>query len=440
MSVEPVEPRRRHPHALYYLSLVEFFERLAFGAVLPLFVLYLHEHRGHPEGFAIALSSGFLSASYLASVPGGYLADRVLGPMHAARLGLGLAAVGLSGLVIDKPTALWLALIALLLGQGLFKPAVTTLVGNLYLKGDHQREAGFAIFYAAVNLGALVGPLMAECIRIRWGWTTIFAGAEVALLPALILIMIANPGRAPSSADETPTAAQALQQPELVRTQAVYLICSVSVAFWFAFQQTSTTLTFFAERHTAEGFTILHWSFHARPGHFVALHAALVIGLTPLVLRFLGYLRLKQVAPSTPMKLIWGFLFTAAAFAHVAWASLKGEDTQRISLLWLGATYLLLALGELMLSPMGLSLVTELAPRPLAGRFTGLWFASVAIGHGLAGPLGLLWGRWPPHRYFALIALLLLGTAGVLIVRLRTLEIALSDATHADAPSQPPAT
>lgn len=437
MSGQPTVTGPRHPTALYRLSLIEFFERLAFAAVMPLFVLYLHEQRGYPEDLAMALSSGFLGASYLASLPGGYMADRVLGPIWAARLGLVLLAIGSLGMAVDKPAMLWPALTALLGGQGLFKPGITTLLSNLYPSGDRRREAGFAIFYVAVNLGALAGPLMAEWMRVRWGWGMIFVSAGVALLPALILTATSHTDQRPAIACNPSTVDPASQQQEQGRSHAVYLLCGVSLAFWIAFQQTATTLMFFAERHTVESFTILRWSFPTRPGHFAAFHAALVIGLTPLLIALLGHLRVRRLEPSTPLKLILGFLFTATAFGLIAGAGLSGGDEDRVSPLWLGGCYLLLALGELLLSPIGLSLVTELAPRRLLGRFTGIWFASVALGHGVAGPLGFLWGRWPHHRYFALMALLVLSAAGVLIGRRRSLERVLSRKNAAVEPLQP---
>src|SRR5262249_10540317 len=152
-----------------------------FGAVLPLFALYLHDHLGHSEAFAIALSSGFLAGSYLASVPGGIIADRFLGATGALLLGVLLSAVGFIGLATDRPGTFWPALVALLLGQGLVKPNITTLIGRLYAENDPRREGGFSLFYVSINVGALAGPLLAEWARGRWGWPSIFVCAAGAL-------------------------------------------------------------------------------------------------------------------------------------------------------------------------------------------------------------------------------------------------------------------
>lgn len=425
MSARSALPLRRHPAALYGLCLVELFERLAFSAVLPLLTLYLHEHLGRSEAFAIALPSGFLAASYLASVPGGLLADRFLGMAGAVLVGAVLSAAGFLGLFVDRRAAFWPSLCALLLGQGLFKPGISTLVGHLYSASDSRRESGFFLFYIAINVGALVGPLLSEWARARWGWPSIFACAAGAMGPALGLLVFM---RAPRS-DEKPQDGSALAAApvldERARVQALVLICAVAVVFWLAFQQTSTTLALFAARQTVLDLTVLRFQARLHPGHFAALHAGLVIGFTPLLLGVARRLRTRHAEPSTPQKMVWGFVCIAAAFALVAGASLRGGGTGRVSPLWLGGCYVVLSLGELLLSPCGLSLVAELAPPRWSGRLMGLWFASVAVGHGLAVGLGLLWSRGPHHRYFASIAALALLAAAVLRQRLPALEVVI---------------
>jgi len=316
------------------------------------------------------------------------------------------------------------------------KPSMSTLVGSLYHAHDPRREAGFSIFYVAINLGALSGPLVSEWARAGWGWRSIFVCAATAMLPALLLLIAAR-GALGRRADHAPrTLGAASNKDDRSRFHALFLISGVAVIFWLAFQQTGASLAFFAQAHTVRRVGFLRWSLPLRPGHFAALHAGLVIVFTPLELWAFGRLRQRRAEPSAALKMIWGFLFTAAAFAIVAGASLCGGDTGRVSPLWLLSFYAFLSLGELLLSPMGLSLVTELAPPRFSGCFTGLWFVAIAIGHGLAAALGPFWRDWPHHRYFALMALLLLGAAGVILVRLQVLELLLSRTKHADEPRQ----
>ena len=151
------------------------------------------------------------------------------------------------------------------------------------------------------------------------------------------------------------------------------------------------------------------------PGHFAALHGLMVIGMLPMFLRL--HRRRQARTQSTVLPLLWGYVATAAAFALMAAASLRGGDTSRVSSAWLIGCYLLLSIAEILLAPLGMSLVTRLAPRDKAARAVGLWFASSAVGNGLAALLALGWDRWPHHRYFAVLALLSLAAAAALVRR-----------------------
>jgi len=158
-----------------------------------------------------------------------------------------------------------------------------------------------------------------------------------------------------------------------------------------------------------------------------------VLLLLPLSLGSASHGTGQGVGASLPAKLVWGYVVTAGAFALLSTACLRGGDLNRVSPLWLSGCYLLLSIAEVRLAPLGLALVTELAPPQIASRVHGLFFATVALGSGLAGALGLLWGRWPNHRYFALLALLSLGAAVLLLARLRALNAVLRRAAWSSA-------
>lgn len=410
---------RRHPPGLYSLCLVELFERLASYATLPLFTLYLNERHGHAPASAIALASGFVAASYLASLPGGLVADRI-GACAAMRLGALLLFGGFVGLAGGWPALLWPSLFALLAGSGLFKPSISALVGKLYPAGDERREAGFAIFYVAVNLGALGGPLLAEWSRARWGWPAIFVCAASAMAAALWASLF-TVGPTQQAADEN-FIASASHSDERPRIKALYLLCGAGVASCVVFQQTGTSLAFFAEQDTR---LRLGSSLVLRPGHFAALHAAFVILFTPLLHRTFAWLRARRVELSISRKIIGGFLFLGAAFLLVSAADLT-NTAQRKSPLWLANCYGLLSLGELLLSPMSLAFLSRIAPPRLAGRCHGLWYAAVAVGYGLAAAVGPLWTHWPHHRYFAAIAVISFISAAWLLLCRSTLEASIS--------------
>ncbi|MBL9008562.1 MAG: hypothetical protein JNJ46_30150, partial [Myxococcales bacterium] len=176
-----------------------------------------------------------------------------------------------------------------------------------------------------------------------------------------------------------------------------------------------SSLAVFATTNTQQHITLFSRSMHLGPGHFAALHGWMVIVMLPVFLHLHG--RRHEHRASTASLLIWGYVATAAAFALMTTASLLGGDAARVSSAWLIGCYLLLSIAEILLAPLGMSLVTRLAPGDKAARAVGLWFASSAVGNGLAALLALGWDRWPHHRYFAVLALLSLAAAAALMRR-----------------------
>lgn len=417
---------RRHPSALYLLCAAQCCERVAAGAMLSLFALYLTEHRHFIDSVAILIVGGFLAGSYLASWPSGWLADRWLGALNTARLGAVLLCCGYAALWTDASGLLWPALGLAVLGQGLFRSAIATLVGQLYAHDESHREAGFGLVYVSVNLGYLAGPLCAELARARSGWPAIFGLAAGALVVSLgLLIGAALHARGASNAERT-APPPLPNHVERGRIEALLLLCGVAVVFWMALLQTGTSLTLFAENHTERRWSLLGLAGEAAPGHFATLHGGLVLVFTPLLLRLLARLRAWKISPSTLGQFVWGLLVTAGAFVLMSLASLRGGDNGRAHITWLLGCYLLLSLAEVLFSALGMSFVTKIAPPRFASRMAGIWYASIAIGQLLAGALGLLWQRWAHHQYFALIALLCLSAAAVLRAALRRLDLAIS--------------
>jgi len=207
--------------------------------------------------------------------------------------------------------------------------------------------------------------------------------------------------------------------------RAVWLVCGIAVVFWLTAQQAGSSLTLFAEAHTQRYLTFGAWIIPIGPGHFASLHSLLVLLLLPPFIYASRCMRRRGAELSIPVRMICGYIGTAGAFVVMGAACLRGGDTGRVHIGWLAGCYLLLSVAEVQLAPLGLALVTQLAPPGKMSCAVGLWFASVALGNGLTGALGLLWGRWPIHRYFALLALLSIDAALALWTRLRGLEALL---------------
>ncbi|MFO0575644.1 MAG: peptide MFS transporter [Polyangia bacterium] len=426
---------RHHPRALYLLALVQLWERFACFATLPLLVLYLQQVHGLSPDMAMLLFGTLQALSYLNGLPGGLLADRWLGRRLATFLGTLLLMLGYGALALDRPQLLGPALLLLIAGHGFFKPALHALVGSLYGDGDSRRDSGFLLLHCVFNAGAAVAPLVAEWARARWGWAAVFQVAALGMLASTACFAASavalRPAR-PAAVLPDARGSASSEAPERVR--ACRQICALGVVYWIAAAQATTSLTLFAEQHTVLHVSLLGRALYVAPGHFMSLHSLLVLALAPPLGWLLSGLCRRGAALSATCKMAWGFVATGVAFSVMTLAGLQGGDTARVGLGWLGGCYVFLTLGELLLAPMGLALVTRLAPQQKTSRLVALWFAATAAGNKLAGIVGLMWTRWPHHRYFGGLAVLSL-TAAVILTRLGAFEVLLAGSRREEHPA-----
>lgn len=422
---------RRRLFSLALLCAVQALERFAFLAMLPLFVLYAQDQHAIPAPTALLVLSVFLALSYLGGWPGGWLNDRKIGARWSTLAGVVLLAGGYGVLTLNRAIPLWPALGLMVLGHSLFKPGLLVLIGRVAGGDDQARERAFLWHYLAVNLGHAAGALFGEWAHAHYGWTALFGGATLA--SALSVLGIgAGMARLRSVASTVQsTAAQASSASAAQGMRAVWLLCIVGVVFWLTAQQASSSLTLFAATSTMQTLAFAGHEFRIGPGHFASLHGLLVLAMLPAFLALHRSRRAQGI--STTNKMIWGYVVSAAAFALMAAAGLHGGDLGRVSGAWLVGCYVLLSLAEILLAPLGMSLILRLAPKEKSAQAVGLWFAGCAIGNGLAGALGLFWDRWPHHRYFALLAVLSLGAAAVLRPRRRQLDWLTTFSTSAAA-------
>ena len=411
--------------ALVLLCVGQGCERFAFSAMLPLFVLYLHGRHGLSEPTALLILGVCNGLSYVSGLPGGMLADRVLGSMISIIVGAALLTAGYGALAVDRAVLLWPGCGLMIVGHGLFRPAMATLLGSLVSATDPRRERAFLWQYLAINIAFVVGPLCAGYVASGQRWRSLFllatsamAVGTLVLVPAASLFGALTPHRERFPLERP----QAEASDTAMRWHAVWVLCVLAGVFWLTALQSGGSLALFAETYTVRGLAVLGRSIAIGPTQFASLHGLMVLALLPLFMLAAAWLRLRSADPSTPIKMVWGYVFTAAAFALLAAACLHGGDAARVSSGWLVGCYVLLSVAELLLGPFGLSLVTQIAPPNRTGQALGLWFATAALGNVAAGGLGLLWGRWPNHRYFALLAVVSLGAAAALFGWLRRLE------------------
>ena len=407
---------RRWPKPLILLCAVQSCERFAFLAMLPMFVLYAHERLAMSAPTALMVLAIFQALSYLGGLPGGWLADRRLGVRGSTILGALLLTAAYAALAFGRAWLFWPGLALMVAGHSLFRPGLHVLIAQATDSDEWARERGFLWHYLAANLGYASGALFGEWARAAHGWAWLYSGAAAASLLGAGLLALPMLGSGQAYTHGPPRAVV----PSHGNMGAVWMICSVAVVFWLTAQQAGSSLTVFAVMNTAQQIKLLWHTMQIGPGHFAALHGLMVIAMLPVFLHL--HARKSASTGSTMNPLLWGYVATAAAFALMAAASLRGGDVGRVSGAWLLGCYLLLSLAEILLAPLGVSLVTRLAPQHKATQAVGLWFAGSAVGNGLAALLGLCWDHWPHHRYFALLAVLSLTAAAGLLSRRRHLD------------------
>jgi len=400
-----IAARASHPPGLYVLFFTEMWERYSFYSMMAILSLYMNEALHFDIAHVGRVYGLYTAGVYFLPLVGGLLADRLLGFNRAIIIGGVLMMFGHIALGIELMPFFYSGLGLLACGSGLLKPNVSTIVGNLYRSRPELRDQGFNIFYVGINLGAFVSPLTVSWLRTNYGWSVAFMSAAVAMLFSLVTFIGFNRhvAEAATKVDKTSTEARIIGPAE-ARSRVITLLAvfTISTAFWLAFYQIFYTFTFWARDNTAT--TIA-------PERFQVFEPLGVIVLSPVLVAVWMWLQRRNAEPSTPVKMLLGVVLCAGAFGMLGYAGTIGGDTGRVSPLWLIAANIIIALGEIALSPMGLSLVNSIAPPRSRGLLMGGWFASLALGGYLSGYIGAYWDRMPHSRFFAMVAVILAGTA-----------------------------
>ncbi len=419
-------PAHRHPPGLYVLFFTELWERYSFYSMMAILTLYMDEVLHFDAARIGRVYGGYIGGVYLLPLVGGLLADRVLGFYRAVLVGGALMLLGHLVLAVESLPFFYTALVLLAAGSGLLKPNVSTIVGNLYHDRPELRDAGFNLFYMGINLGALISPISVAWLRAHYGWSMAFGSAALAMALSLACF-IGGRRYLGHAADRVQPEApdQAALSPDEARLRVTTLLAMFAIVavFWLAFYQNGFTLTFWARDNTVTPFA---------PETFQSVEPLGVIVFSGAFVGLWAWLGRRGLEPSTPVKILFGILLVATAFGVMAMAGLAGGDAGRVSMTWLVGAYLLMALGEVCLSPMGLSLVNRVAPPRSRGLMMGAWFVGLSAGGYFSGVLGAYWDTMPHSRFFLLVVGVLLGAAGLLALLRPRLNRVLRQAERAD--------
>ncbi|MCL2888417.1 MAG: peptide MFS transporter [Elusimicrobia bacterium] len=381
------------PRALHFISGVQMFERFNYYGMLFLLMLFLTSPVIGLNVRKAGLFFGtFTSIVYITPVLGGFLADKFLGKQRSIILGGVLSMLGQFTLasygLINNYAALTLGLALIILGTGFFKANISSITGDIYEENDNRRDSGFTIFYMYLNIGAFFAPLvcsyLGEKIAFRYGFMAAGAGMFLGLMWFLLgrKKFLGNTGLKPSMEEHKNKEGknEPLTKAEKDRIIVILILTFFSVFFWAFYEQSGSSLTLFAERATDR--IIFGWEMPV--GWLQAVPSLFVVILAPVFAWF--WIKLGDKDPSTPAKFVWSlFLLGAGYIVIAAGAFIFQKSGVPVSPLWLITLYFMLTLGELCISPVGLSMTTKLTPAKYASLFMGVWLASDVLGNFFGG-------------------------------------------------------
>jgi POT family proton-dependent oligopeptide transporter len=417
---------------LYVLFAAEMWERFSFYTMVSMFALYL---RDPVEGFAwtaaqaSTLYANYMMFVYVSPLVGGWIADRKLGYRRAVIVGGFFFMAGHLLLSVRSLAFVYGALTCLVIGNGFFKPNVSTMVGNLYPDGSRLKDRAYNLFYMGINIGAFLAPVVATIVQAQFGFHPAFAVAAVGMVFSVTILWRFkhylesdnNAGARRASAQVLHTAIDAVA--EWKRIGALVVVFAVVVVFWMVFHQNGTTITYWADENT-------DWNVRGIIAN--AINPAWVIILTPPLIAFWKWLDARGLEPGTPIKMVIGMAMTSLAFLVLFFAAKSGEATVtgadiyafKVSPAWLLGAYGVLTLGELMLSPMGLSLVSKVAPRRFRGVMMGGWFVATGLGNKLT-QIAVFWTEWKHSTFWLVLSAAAAVMAVVLLVLSKPLRKAM---------------
>jgi proton-dependent oligopeptide transporter, POT family len=426
-----------HPRGLSTLFFTEMWERFSYYGMRAFLILYMTAPAasgglGFSDVNAASIYGTYTGSAWGASILGGLVADRFLGQYRSVLVGGIVIALGHFALAFKALPFFYSGLALIVIGTGLLKPNVSTLVGSLYASGDARRDAGFSIFYMGINLGAFTGPLIAGWLAQRVDWHLGFASAGVGMtlglvqyvwgrrrLQGAVTRLAAQSSMRSREAGATPSVrASGFSAAEWKRIGAIVIFFLVATLFWGAYEQAGSTLNLFADRYTR----LELFGFAFPSSWFQSVQPIFVILLAPVFAWM--WVRLGSREPSVATKFAFGLLFMGLAFLVLvpAGAAAQSGEGIRVSPWWLIAAYGISELGELCLSPVGLSAVTTLSPARIVGVMMGVWFLSNALGNKLAGWAAGFFGTMPLDMLFGIVAAVLLVATVVMFVLVKPIR------------------
>ncbi len=388
-----------HPVGLFILFFTEMWERFSYYGMRAILVLYLVQTTtdanpglGWSNGEALALYGWYTMLVYVASIPGGWIADKFIGQKKSVLYGGILLVAGHSILAVEQLWAFYTGLGLIVAGVGMLKPNISTMVGGLYRQGDIRRDKGFTIFYIGINVGAFLSSLIVGYVGEVHGWHYGFGLAGIGMALGLLQYLVGQKylkhvgnflGTSENQVDK-----DAMKKPltkiEKDRVIVLFISFLLVIVFWGAFEQAGGLMNIYAKEKTNR--MLMGWEIPA--SWFQSLNAMFIIFLGTSVAAYWAKKKLKGKVATSLYKMIIGLIIMGTGFFFMSAASSQFESQGSSAMYWLVLAYLFHTVGELCISPVALSYITKLAPLKYGSLMMGIYFAMTGFGNKLAGLLG----------------------------------------------------
>ncbi len=421
----PSDASHSHPRGLYLLFTTEMWERMSFYGMRNLLTLYITHKTiegglGWSDETSLSIYGTYTALVYLTPLLGGFLADRYIGQRRSVLIGGALMMIGHFLMAVPGTAAFFSALAFLIAGNGFFKPNISTMVGGLYQPGDPRRDGAFTIFYMGINVGAWLASAvcgtLGEKVGYDWGFASAGVGMALGLVAYLALAprLLGEIGMKPSQAPRRDGAEEErvpLTPEEKDRIKVILILALFVVFFWAAFEQAGGLMNLYTDRKVERH--VFGWEVPTT--WFQSVNPAFIVLFGPVFAAMWTRLGERGKDPSIPVKMGLGLLLVSLGFVLMLGASKQSDAVGKAALLWVVGAYLIHTMGELCLSPVGLSMVTKLAPKRYASLLMGAWFLSNAIANKAAGVIGSYAKKLGEFKLFGVIVAFT-AVAGLMLI------------------------
>ncbi len=423
-----------HPKGLFVLFFTEMWERFSYYGMRAILVLYLvarttedNPGLGWTDAEALKLYGWYTMLVYVASIPGGWIADKMIGQKKSVLYGGILLCFGHGILAVEQLWAFYTGLGLIILGVGLLKPNISTMVGGLYKKGDIRRDKGFTIFYIGINIGAFLSSLIVGYVGEVHGWHYGFGLAGIGMLAGMLVYLwgqkhLEDVGNYfGSSVDPEEQAAMNRPLTKIEKDRVIVLLLSflLVIIFWGAFEQAGGLMNIYAKDKTNR----MLMGFEVPASWFQSLNAMFIIFLGTSVAAYWANRKLKGGVSTSLFKMIIGLIIMGAGFFFMSGASAEYNSGGSSAMYWLVLAYLFHTIGELCISPVALSFITKLAPLKYGSIMMGVYFAMTGLGNKLAGLLGESASEFGEFTIFTGIAIFCVAVGLLVLLIRKRLEV-----------------